>query len=100
MEVEVRIYKNRMELSAANRLIHVQSDSPFSTTRLLVGEFHPAVDCLKRGLDEIGAFGIFKRKPTLLIRTMELNSGGLSAVERRCLLEVGSAAGASRVEVG
>ena len=99
MDVEVRIYRDRMEVCSADQLILVNSESPFSTSRLLVGEFHPAVDCLKRGLDQIGALGIFTRKPSLRIRAMEINSGGLSAVERRCLLELGSAAGANQVEV-
>ena len=99
MEVEVRIYRDRMEVCSTDQLIHVDSESPFSTSRLLVGEFKPAVDCLKRGLNEIGALAILTRKPSRRIRAMEINSGGLSAVERRCLLELGSAAGANQVEV-
>ncbi len=59
----------------------------------------PAVECMKEGLAKVGTKGLFKRKPKLLIYPRAMTEGGLSEVEERCLLEVGHAAGAGKVEV-
>jgi hypothetical protein len=99
MEVKVDIYKNKMVLIHGGKNITVQPSQPYTTTRLLVGTFLPAVDCLKGGLKQIGATGIFKSKPILYIQAQEMTEGGLSEVEQRCLNELGFAAGARKVEV-
>ena len=99
MEVTVESLKNRMALTANGKTITVESIKPFTTTRLLVGTFMPAVECLKEGLSKVGATGIFKGKPNLLILPGGMAEGGLSEIEERCLLEVGRSAGAGKVEV-
>ncbi|MCQ4265566.1 hypothetical protein NAU80_22300, partial [Pseudomonas stutzeri] len=99
MEVTVEILKNRMVLTVNGKTITVEPTTPFTTTRLLVGTFMPAVECLKEGLSKVGATGIFKGKPKLLILPMAMAENGLSEVEERCLLEVGHSAGAGKVEV-
>ncbi len=72
----------------------------FSSTRLLVGDFAAAQECLKQGLNEIGATGFFKlSKPSLEIFPKELSEGQLSQVEIRVLKEVGYASGAKKVEI-
>ena len=99
MEATVEILKNRMILTANGKTITVESIKPFTTTRLLVGTFMPAVECLKEGLSKVDATGIFKAKPKLLILPRAMAEGGLSEIEERCLLEVGHSAGAGKVEV-
>lgn len=99
MEVKAEIFENRIVLTAKGSTVTVQPKVPFTTTRLLVGTFVPAVECMKEGLTNVGATGIFKMKPKLLIYPRAMTEGGLSEVEERCLLEVGYAAGAGKVEV-
>ena len=99
MEVKAEIFENRIVLTAKGSTVTVQPKVPFTTTRLLVGTFVPAVECMKEGLTNVGATGIFKMKPELLIYPRVMTEGGLSEVEERCLLEVGYSAGAGKVEV-
>ena len=99
MEVKAEIFENRIVLTAKGSTVTVQPKVPFTTTRLLVGTFVPAVECMKEGLNNVGATGIFKMKPKLLIYPRVMTEGGLSEVEERCLLEVGYSAGAGKVEV-
>ena len=81
MEVSVDIYKNKMVFMIGNESKTIFPESPFTTERLLVGTFVPAVECLKSGLKQIGAIGFLKSKPKLVIAAKELNQGGLSEVE-------------------
>lgn len=100
MEVKVNIYKNRMVLNAKGKSITITPEAPFTTQRLLVGTFMPALDCLTKGLKEIGALSYFRLKgPVLNIYAREMSEGGLSEVEERCLQELGISAKASKVNV-
>jgi hypothetical protein len=99
VEVTVKIFQNRMVLIANGHTVNVESKTPFTTTRLLVGTFMPAVECLKEGLAKIGATGFLKGKPKLLILPQIMSEGGLSEIEERCLLEVGLSAGAGKAEI-
>lgn len=99
MEVTVEIFKNRMMLTANRKSVTVEPEEPFTTTRLLVGTFRPAVECLKEGLLKVDAIGFFKGKPRLLVLPRVMAEGGLSEIEERCLLEVCLSAGAGKVEI-
>ncbi|WP_369288600.1 hypothetical protein [Pseudomonas zhanjiangensis] len=99
MEVTVKIFENKMLLTAKENTVTIEAIKPFTTTRLLIGTFMPAVECLKEGLQKIGATGLLKRKPHLIILPQSMTEGGLSEIEERCLMEVGLSAGASKVEV-
>jgi len=81
------------------KIVTVRAAKPLPSTRLVVGTFTPAVECLKGDLQQIGATGLFKTKPILHIQACEIRDGGLSEIEARCLLEVGVSAGAGKVEV-
>ena len=99
MNLCVEIYANRMILTSDEHSISVNATEPFTTTRLLVGHFEPAVNCLKECLQQAGFTGFFKRAPKLHIIAREKTEGGLSEVEERCIREVGLAAGARDVDV-
>jgi rod shape-determining protein MreB len=88
-----------MVLTANGKTISVEPKKPFTTTRLLVGTFMPAVECLKEGLLKVGATGILKGRPKLLIIPQDMAEGGLSEIEERCMLEVGRSAGAGKVAI-
>lgn len=99
MKVEVRVYLDRMEIVGTGENHTATPATPYRSTRNLVGYFHPAVECLREGLKTIGALRILKPKPSLVIRAMEMNEGGLSEVEKRVFLEIGHAAGGKKVSV-
>lgn len=99
MPITVEIYKDRMVLTEATKVVTVHPSRPYVTLRLLVGSFDPAVECLKQGLAELGAVGLFKSEPELRMRACEMSEGGLSEVERRCLTELGYMAGVGKVNV-
>ncbi|TGD70143.1 hypothetical protein E4634_21245 [Mangrovimicrobium sediminis] len=98
MNITLKIFRDKMILMHESRIVTALPKEPYSTTRLLVGTFEPAVACLKEGLSSIGAVGIFKKSPRIFISPQEMCEGGLSEVERRCLTELGLAAGARAVE--
>ncbi len=99
MEVKAEIFENMMVLSTDTQQVTVKSSVPFTTNRLLVGTFDPALNCMKDGLNQLGAVGLFKLKPNMIIQPKSMVEGGLSEVEERCLLELGLSAGASKVEI-
>jgi len=75
------------------------SPTPFSTARLLVGEFDVAEAALKDAFLEVHAIGYFQVSPVTVIHPTEMVDGGLSAVERRVLMELGEGAGSRRVKI-
>jgi rod shape-determining protein MreB and related proteins len=68
--------------------------SPFTTTRLIVGEFHPFQHCMKEGIKAVVQPGLFAKRPLVILQAMELNEGGLSEIEKRILQEGALGAGA------
>ena len=99
MQLTVNVFADRMEVSGQGKSTTARPSVPYSGRRILVGSFEPAFDCLRGALQELGVSGALKRKPALVLQAMEMNEGGLSEVEARCLREVGLAAGARSVEV-
>ncbi|WP_341503685.1 hypothetical protein [Gallaecimonas sp. GXIMD4217] len=102
MQIMLKIYRDKMVLSGDGRTITVEPQSPYSSQRLLVGNFDAAAGCLKEGADKLGALGLFKRGPSWTIQPMELVEGGLSQIEERILQELALAVGGkvASIELG
>jgi hypothetical protein len=99
--VYVRVLPNRFLLRhiESGRTASVDAMEPFTTRRLLVGEYAPAVDTLKRGLRELN-YGIpYLSDPIAVMHPTSMVDGGLSGVEYRILFEIAEGAGAKRAEV-
>jgi hypothetical protein len=100
MEVEAQIYTDHMVIAFNGNTRTFTPEKPYSSARLLVGNFDSAESCLKRALQEMHVFRRFSlRKPKLVMRPKEKIDGGLSQVEIRLFQELGLRAGARRVEV-
>lgn len=98
--VQVRRNQIRVRHIESNREGTFLAETPFSTSRLLVGEFQAAEKLLRRAVKEISPRGIFSVAPHVLIHAMEMAEGGLSEVEDRVLREVAiGGARASKVVV-
>lgn len=90
-----------MILISEGKAITVYPPKPYTTTRLIVGTFMPAVICLKSGLKQLGAspWYPFSRSPKLQLKIKEMADGGLSQVEERCLIEMGKQAGTGKLKL-
>jgi rod shape-determining protein MreB len=99
--VYVRVKRNQLHVR------HIESDSevavdaqpPFTTARLLIGQFLVAESLLKQALKQVSASRFFSVAPKVLIQPLEMADGGLSEVEERVLREVAMGAGATKVVV-
>ena len=99
--VYVRVRKNRFDVRhvESGREATVTSETPFTTIRLLVGEFPVAESALPAAMKDV-KYGVpHLVAPTVVMHPLEMIEGGLSAVEHRVLMEVAHGAGAKRVTV-
>ena len=76
-----------------------EAQPPFTTIRLLIGQFDVAESLLKRALKQVSSAGFFALSPHVVIHPLEMVEGGLSEVEERVFREVALGAGASKVAV-
>lgn len=97
--VYVQIYPNRFELRhiEKDRRVSAASAEPFSTPRLLVGEFGVAEAALRRGMRELHRGVVMAPSPMVVMHPMAKTEGGLSSVEDRVLRELAESAGARDV---
>lgn len=79
--------------------LEVTPASPFTTARLLVGEFNVAEQALKNGIRQVMGGGWFRPSPRVVMHQVEMTEGGLSQVETKILQELAIGAGAMKVEV-
>ena len=97
----VRISRNKFHARhiEGGRSAHVSSSSPFTTHRLLIGDFLAAEAALRRAIAEVQAGPKYLAAPRVVMHPLEMVEGGLSPVENRVLMEVADCAGASRIAV-
>ena len=77
----------------------VIAQKPFTTARLLIGQFLVAEQTLRGTLKQVGRRGLFAPSPNVVIHPLEMIDGGLSEVEERVFREVVVSAGAKKVFV-
>jgi hypothetical protein len=99
--VYVRVRKNQFRVRSLESAAEATFDAqpPFTTGRLLIGEFLAAENVLKHAVKEMAKGGIFAVSPHIRIQSLEMIEGGLSEVEERVLKRVAIGAGASKVVV-
>ncbi len=101
-DVYVKVYENRFvlkKLEDAARPTTIISSEPFTTERLLVGQFAVAERTLKQGLKELFSQRWFSPSPVIVMHPLDKVEGGLSEVEDRVFRELAMAAGARKVVV-
>jgi hypothetical protein len=99
--VYVRVRRNAFRVrdtkSGAEKT--VTSSAPFTTNRLLIGQFTAAAQVLKDALKQLLSAGLFTPSPSIVIHPLEMTEGGLSEIEERVFREVAIEAGANKVVV-
>ncbi|MDO6442876.1 hypothetical protein [Marinobacter sp. 2_MG-2023] len=101
-KVYVKVSRNRFEIMKVSGKPVVEivcAPEPFSTSRLLIGEFVRAEHELLNGIKKVLPKKLIKRSPAVLMHPIEMTEGGLSEVEVKVLREVAFGAGAHRVEL-
>jgi rod shape-determining protein MreB len=86
----VRILKNELWLKdlGTGKEKRVSASPPFTTARLLVGDFDAAALLLRRAFKEVHGGGLFAMAPGVVMHPMAMTEGGLSNVEERLLREL------------
>ena len=99
--VYVRVHPNRFVLRhvESGRTATIDAHDAFTTRRILVGEYGPAVDALRRGFKELNYGLRYLSDPVAVMHPLAMVEGGLSGVEYRILFEVAEGAGAKRATV-
>ena len=95
----VRVRRNQLRVRHLESQIEttVQAEPPFTTARMLVGNFTAADQSLKAAMRTIMKGRFMLTKPRVIIQPLELIEGGLSEIEERVLHELARGAGASKV---
>ena len=99
--VYVKVSSNRIELKHVESGIEVVeiAREPFTTQRLLVGNFTAATATIIRGMKKIREKRWFQTKPIMIIQPMEKVEPGLSEVEDRVFRELAAVSGARKLLV-
>lgn len=100
-EIYARIYTNRimLRLVRKNTIVERFSEPPFTSHRLLVGDFTTAEKLLAGSVKELVGRSWFALSPSILVHPVEMVDGGLSQVEERVFLELGYGARGRNVKV-
>lgn len=99
--IYVQVRKNKFRLRHIEGKVEreITAQKPFSTTRLLLGQFQEAESLLRKALREIGSGSLFQVSPVIVIHPLEMVEGGLSEVEARAFRELALSSGARRAYV-
>src|SRR5258706_6142521 len=86
----VRVRKNQFRVRSLESSKEATFDAqpPFTTARLLIGQFVAAESVLKRAVKEMSKGGIFAVSPQVLIHPIEMIDGGLYEVAELAFREL------------
>ncbi len=102
VELYVKVFPDIFKISIVSEPSHEQvftSHQPFTTKRLLVGEFSIADQCLTNAVKAIVGKSFFPKSVAIVVHPQAMVEGGLSQIEDRILKELGLGAGAKKVVV-
>lgn len=97
--VQVRKNAFRLRHIEGKKEREIVARKPFTTTRLLVGQFQEAASLLRKAIREAGNGGLFQVSPVVVIHPVEMVEGGLSEIEERLFIELALSSGARSVYV-
>jgi rod shape-determining protein MreB and related proteins len=100
-DIYVRISRDlvRAKNVKSGKEVQVAPEAPFTTQRLLVGNFDSAQQALRSALRQVLGGGLLTLSPNVLVHALERVEGGLSQIEERVLRELAMGAGAKKVVV-
>jgi hypothetical protein len=96
-DIYIKVSEDRFEaknISTNGEWESVNSPTPFSTERLLVGTFSNAEPVLRKLVKNILPKGLIRMRPKVVIHPLSRVEGGLSEIENRVFEELAGGAGA------
>lgn len=99
--IYVRVRRNQFQVRSLKSGFDATgvAPTPFTTTRLLIGQLAAAQNTLKDALKQVSKESLLAVSPDVLIHPPEMVEGGLSEIEERIFREVAIGAGAKKVVV-
>ena len=99
--IYVRVSRDKLRLRVieSGAEVEIIPEKPFTTSRLLVGDFGAAERALKEGVKKASGGGWLTPSPAILMHATEMTEGGLSEIETRVLQELAIGAGAMKAKV-
>jgi rod shape-determining protein MreB and related proteins len=97
--VRVRRNEFRIRHVGSGTETTVRADVPFSSARMLIGEFSAAEHTLKLAMKQAQTGRLLRMPTQIVMHPLEMVEGGLSQIEDRVFREVAISAGASKAEV-
>jgi exonuclease VII small subunit len=96
--VHLKIYSNQMELTnlCTGELRSATSLQPFTTERILLSQFGPAVELARRLAKELR---LRNKRLKILVQPMRIDKDGLSEIEKRALRDLAEQMGATQVYI-
>jgi rod shape-determining protein MreB and related proteins len=97
--LKIKINKVWAKQIEGQTVVELYSDEPFTTKRLLIGNFDSALSVTKAAIKQVN---LGKRRwvsPKVVIHPLEYTEGGLSPVEKRLFCELAEAANSFDVRV-
>ncbi|WP_415892498.1 hypothetical protein ACMXYN_14800 [Neptuniibacter sp. PT8_73] len=101
-DLYLKVRKNKFEIKnlTENGTWKIATPAqPFTTDRLLVGQFSAAEPVLKELVKGAMPSGFMKKSAQMLIHPIDMIEGGLCEVEKRIFTELGLGAGAFKVKL-
>jgi rod shape-determining protein MreB len=97
----VRVSRNafRVKHLETGKSVTVAAQEPFTTARLLVGNFQVAQRALRKAFRELIGGGFLTFAPAVVMHPVEMVEGGLSDIEERIMRELAMGAGARKAAV-
>ena len=97
--VYVRVAKNQFQIRHIEnkKEIIMSAVEPFTTKRLLIGEYRIAEKYLREGIKKVHQGRWLPASPVVIMHPLEMVDGGLSEIEERVLKELATGAGARKV---
>ena len=98
----IKVYSNRFVIKSFGETemeLEGTPDKPFTTERLLVGNFQEAEKTLSQGIKKSLGSGLIKKTPIVVIHPLEKTEGGLSEVEVKIFTELALGSGAAKAVV-
>lgn len=101
-DLYIKVGKNRIEaknLSNSSQWITAIPETPFTTHRLLVGQFSAAEPLLTKLVKQLTPKGLLKKSARMVLHPVVMVDGGLCEVEERIFTELGLGSGAHKVKL-
>jgi hypothetical protein len=91
-----KVWAKHLERQTA---VEVSANEPFTTERLLIGNFDTALSVTKAAIKQVNSARMIWVTPKIVIHPLDYLEGGLSPVEKRLFCELASSANAFDVRV-